>query len=281
MRALILAVVLATSATARAETAADRARALIAVQLAAFGQATDAPIRPLFAPDAVLVGYALDTAGKDANGFYVAHRIAGITPHVSIRKHAITSLVAGGDASTLWFTAELALTLTGGEPGERNWRTKPLVVRFTELCVRDAGGWKIVAAVFDRPHRKLAAAEDDAVEPIAGATAPGPLTALLASPAALAAALGTDRATFVVGTAPGERAVGRPAAARLLARWRELALTTPGVPREVHTATWGFAQAHVRWKRGGKEYAMFGLVIAVPGADGAWVPVGVHYTGLR
>ena len=103
------------------------------------------------------------------------------------------------------------------------------------------------------------------------------LTTLLATPGPTAALLAADPAVFVVGTDKGERATGK-AAAKLLATWARLTLAIEGTPREVRTARWGFAQAHVTWTKGTTLRRMNALIIALPQPDGTWKPVGLHYT---
>ena len=47
------------------------------------------------------------------------------------------------------------------------------------------------------------------------------------------------------GTEEGERGVGLAASKKLVTSWSKLSLAVDGKPREVRTATWGYAAANV------------------------------------
>jgi hypothetical protein len=106
-------------------------------------------------------------------------------------------------------------------------------------------GGKAVVVHVDDPRHPPGEWE---VTPIEPATAAGPLTALLADPKAMAAALLDDPAVVVLGTELAERAVGPAAARKLLRKWTRLALAIAGAPHEVRTASWSYAVANVDWK---------------------------------
>lgn len=67
----------------------------------------------------------------------------------------------------------------------------------------------------------------------------------------------------------------------LLGGWTNFALD--GKSREVRGPTWGYALAYMSQTVPDKKFPlrMSGLVIAVPGAGGAWSVVGVHFTGAN
>jgi hypothetical protein len=144
-----------------------------------------------------------------------------------------------------------------------------VTLRLTELLTAESG-WKVVAAAFSEPHDPTMEANPSG--PIDGATDAGPLTALLASPAQLQAALAKGTATSVFGTDRGEHAYGDAAARALVKTWSKLALAVEGKPREVHGKGWGFSLAYVNWLKKGDPYPsrMAGLVLGVPDDHGGW-----------
>ncbi len=110
-------------------------------------------------------------------------------------------------------------------------------------------------------------------------SAAGPLARLLLAPGEAATARADDPAVVVMGTAPGEIAVGPAAARALLERWRALPMAVLGDSvHEVHTPTYGYAVASIEMPPpgGGSSEKMLGLIIALPRGD-AWAVVGIHY----
>jgi hypothetical protein len=271
----LLAAAAAPAALAHADPRAD-AKKLVARQAAVIFDGDDDSFRALFAPDAIVLGLPPGDPGKELDAFYFRADLFGGSPHTQLRKLKVTSVTAGGDAHTLWLTAELSATAFIPEPGVGS-TTETVALRLSELAVDDGQGWKIVAAVLDQAGPSAETEAADTPEPLAGATSAGPLAAMLATPGPTAAALAADAGAFVLGTDKRERAVGK-AAAKLLRGWSKLALSIDGTPREIRTASWGFAQAHVAWKKGAKLYRMDALLIAIPRPDGSWQPVGLHYT---
>ena len=162
------------------------------------------------------------------------------SPHDTLRGVKIDKQVVGGDDSAVWVSAELSLSIWRDEPGTKA-HLETRAVRVTELLTAEAG-WKVVAAAFSEPHDPTM--EKNGGAPLTGATDPGPLSALLATPDKLAAALAKDATVF--GTDRDERAYG-PATGKLVASWSKLALSIGGKPREVHGKTAGFeiGRAHV------------------------------------
>ena len=269
MRCFIVLLLLA--GTAHADLEAD-ARKVLDGQLKTIRTGDEAAFRALFDPDAIVVGYKPDEPGKELSDLYFVADLFGGSPHTSLRKLAVKSIGGvGGDAKAMWFTAEITASAHIPEPGF-GASNETITFRLSELATFDGKAWKIVAAAVDLPSTPRGSAGSE----FTGATVAGPLTAMLAAPATTAAALRAD--AFVIGTDKAERGIG-PAAKKLLAKWSKLELAIEGKPREVRTATWGFAQAHVAWKQKTKTVYMSALVIAVPKPDGTWTPVGLHYSG--
>ena len=264
MRCLLIIAVLASAA--HADPKAD-AKKLVDEQIKVFKSGEDDKLRALFDPDAIVIGQRRREAGKDLSGGYFVPNMFGGSPHTQLKKLVLKSIAAaGGDAKVFWFTAELTASAHIPEPGF-GARNETLTLRLTELVV----GGKIVAAALDH----AAVPEEWTNGDITGATEAGSLTAMLATPATTGAALAADG--FAIGTDKGERAVG-PAAKKLLGKWAKLELSVEGKPREVRTATWGFAQARIAWKQKKETVHMLGFVIATPKPDGTWTPIGVHYS---
>ncbi len=115
------------------------------------------------------------------------------------------------------------------------------------------------------------------VDPLATTTDAGPLSKLLIDPGAIAKTLYDEPSIVVLGTEMSERAVGPAAAKKLLGSWAKLALSIDGKPREVRSATWGYAAANVAWMVKGKTTKMRATLYALQ-IDGAWKVVGVHFS---
>ena len=150
--------------------------------------------------------------------------------------------------------------------------------RVTQLAVHDDKGWRVVASLIGIQGGAISGGSPGDV---GGASAPGPLAPLLASPKAIADALSNDPHTFVLGTEPAERAIGPAAAKKLLASWAKLSFVVDGKVRELETASYGMVQAHVKWTKGKTAHWMDAMLVAVPGPNGTWKVVGVHYANLR
>lgn len=248
---------------------ADRARALLDSQLAAIND--DTAFKATFDKDAVVLGYNRHDA---LAGLRIETVFVGGSPHFTLKGTKLTSFVAGGNDAVVWFTAEVAVTIQGQEPGD-SWHHETRAMRVTEVAIGDVG-WKAVAAVIDQPHGALQESYAEAV-PILSPTTAGPLAALLGSPSKLGAALGKDANVFVLGSDANERAIGGPAATNLVKRWSKLVVSVDGKVREVTAKRWGFAQANVRYVARNKTYRMRGLLVALPMSDGKWDVVAVHY----
>lgn len=275
MRMVALIVLLTATRVALADKPADHARKIVSAQLEALRASDSDALKLTFAPDAVIIGLASD---KPASALVASEIVFDrmVNGPGDITKARTASIVAGGDAKTLWWTAEVVLSGTFREAGTTTptWTQK---YRLSELATHDGAAWKVVAAVFDTGTKNLPeVTAEDTPDAFAGATDAGPLTAMLAAPATIATSITTDASAFVIGTAPGERGIGK-AAKKTIGGWKKLSLSISGTPREVRTATHGFAQATVDWKKGKTTYRMVGVIFAVPRRDGSWQPVGVHY----
>ncbi len=188
-------------------------------------------------------------------------------------KHAkFTTLNAGARPGMMWSGSVIEIGYTR-EEGTLLTRT----LRSVELL--DASTGKVAAATFGEIE-KLHMALD--VGELPKSTDPGPLTKLLVSPTAVAAALADDPNVVVFGTDPAEQAFGPEAAKKLLATWANLKLTLDkDKSYEVRTDAWGYAVANINMpsKEADSPYRMSALVIAVP--DGAaWKVVALHYVPL-
>lgn len=264
----------------RAEAApspAERARAVVTAQLAALTDSDEAGLGATFAPDAVVLWPRAEPTVAKSGLDALDEDLVGGSPHLDITKGTIKKLSVGGTADAIVIVAELALTYDGAEPGFGRVKGTS-VIHAVELLVDTGGGaWKVVAASFE-PVETTDWGSSDEPGGIPGASSAGPLTPMLAAPTTLAAALDPGAATTVFGTGKGERAIGPAKAKKLLAGWRKLELAIIGAPREVRTATYGFAQATVRYKRKKGDPIYFrALLVAVPAADGAWRVVAAQY----
>lgn len=275
MKIVITIALLLASHVASAEKPADRARTILDAQLRALRAKDDSTWHATFSEDALVLGLARDKAAKELDVSYVIFENIVNGPG-DVTKAKISSLVAGGDAKTVWWTAEVVLngTFKEAETTTPTWTEK---YRVSELATHDGSAWKVVAAAID-PGRKDVpeVSADETPEKLAGATEAGALSALLAAPTSVASTISTGADAFVIGTSPKERGVGK-AAKKVIAGWSKLSLAIAGTPREVRTATYGFAQGFVDWKKGKTTYRMLAVIFAVPRADGSWQPVGLHY----
>ncbi len=226
-----------------------------------------AEARASFTADAFLVlpeTARRGAAGQDSDGFLA---VSDISPEDS----QLGKLTAGTRGDVTWLAAEVTQTygLLDCPPALKRCHAKRQL-RISELVV----GGQAVAAHVDDPKHAPVEAEPAALEP---GTAAGPLTALLADPKAMAAALLDDPAVVVLGTELRERAAGPAAAKKLLGAWAKLSLAVAGAPYEVRTKTWGYAAANVDWKARGKVVHMRATVFAVD-VGGAWRVVAAHYS---
>jgi hypothetical protein len=271
-------VLLLISTVAYADTPTDRARKFLQTQFDKIAEGREDAVKPTFAADAIVLGLDAEQTVSESNQD-LSMRLVGGSPHSVFKNAAIKSLVAGGDDTVVWFTADVTVTYNNWEPEDRPRNGLKLAWRVTELIVNDNGTWKCVAGVVTEPAKTEPQTHANH-DKIGAATKAGVLAPLLASPAQLTKVLSTDKSTFVLGTDKNERAVGQAAAKKLLARWTKLGMTVDGPVREVTTKTYGFAQASVQFQSKAKDktvyYTMQALIIAVPKGDG-WSVVGVHY----
>jgi hypothetical protein len=109
-------------------------------------------------------------------------------------------------------------------------------------------------------------------------TEAGPLTNLLISPSAVAAAIADDPNVVVFGTDPAEQAVGPESAKKLLASWSSLKLSLDNNESyEIRTDSWGYAIANVSFpSKSDSPNRMSALIIGVPDGSG-WKIVALHY----
>ena len=227
-------------------------------------------LRPLFAADALVVLPAGVTTGALPNGklrWFLSSNEAYFNDSTAGKLTTGTR----GDVSWVALDFKQPYRVAVDCPPESGTCDRKRTLRMTELIV----GGKGVAAHIDDPARGKR--EPAASVPIAPSTDAGPLTAMLADPTALAAALLDDPATSVFGTEEGERAVGLAASKKLVTSWSKLSLAVDGKPREVRTATWGYAAANVAWKSKTKTITMRATVFAVM-VGTAWKAVAVHYS---
>jgi hypothetical protein len=265
-----------SASPAAAPTVEARAKALIQKQLKALPE-DNAALSATFAKDAiVLLPYG--AAKVDAPDLELCAAIAGLHPHAEMKQAKLTGLVAGGSASMVWLAADLEIVVLLQEPGETP-SSEAHTVHALELL--DAGSdWKVVAASF--AEVRPLAQRRSSFGALPSPTSAGPLVPLLASPDKLAAAIGADP-VMVYGTDKAERAVGGAAAKALLGKWRKLplAIEDADAVREIRTANWAYAMAHVNIaKAGGPPYRMNAFVIAVPAANSTWSVVAASYGAL-
>jgi hypothetical protein len=255
------------------KSADARGRAILKAQLAAL--ANDEAFNATFAKQATVLtprgGNKIDS--PDAS---VASAIAFLNPHAEVKSATFDHFTAGGNAQVAWFSAELHLTIISREPQYPATEEKH-TVRAIELL--DGGAaWKVAVAAFTNVAPLYTFGTSTIDEP----TDAGALSQLLLSPPALADTLGDGAVVF--GTDPGERAIGTADSKALLARWKKLTITLDpsSKPREVHTASYGYAIANVRvaTKPGSEPYTLNAFVLALPGAGGAWSVVGASYGAL-
>jgi hypothetical protein len=248
-----------------------RAQKVIEAQVAAFKANSDASLAGTFDKDAVV----LARTGHEVDEGLLARTLAQVGPHERVLEVKLNNLVAGGNDDAVWLMAELAIAKQNEEP-EAKPSTTSEVIRATELIAASAG-WKVVAAAFSdsrKPGRL------GATFPMLDTTAAGPLAPMLAAPAKLADALAADPSVVVI---PPEdpAAVGPHAARALLATYAGRKLVVDGAARELHSETWGFAQANVSWlEPGGSPYRLTAQLIALPAPNGSWAIVAVQFLAL-
>jgi hypothetical protein len=278
MRIATCLILLASTAAAADSTRVDKiAEDVLAAQLPQVPRAAnddDAHRRARYTKDAVLLGSREETVGETPEDYVDLIPTLG---SVQVDVSRITSLVAGGDQSVVWYTSDVSADYSGAAEGEGEIHGSAKH-RITQVAVSDGKAWKVVASLLGLEGGAMFSG---APSDIGGATAAGPLAPLLASPKALAAALSADPHTFVLGTEKAERAIGPAAAKKLLTSWAKLSLVVDGKVREVETKSYGVVQGHVKWTKGKATHWMDAMVVAVPAPGGAWKVVGVHYANLR
>jgi hypothetical protein len=203
----------------------------------------------------------------------VASKIAFLNPHAEVKSATFDHFTSGGNAQVGWFAAEVHVTVASHEPGSAA-TTDAHTLRAIELLDGD----KVGVAAFTNVAKLNTFGTSSIKDP----TDAGALTSMLVSPDTLAAAL--DSGAVVFGTDPGERAIGRVDATKLLGNWKKLAITLDpkSKVREIHTSTYGYAITNVRIvaKPGGESDKLSAFVLAIPTASGGWSVVGVSYGAL-
>jgi hypothetical protein len=206
----------------------------------------------------------------------IGHDIAVMNPHSEFHGAKVTSFHVGGTAQMAWIAAELEISTSSHEPGEKPSKNT-LTIRTIQL-LDPAQDYKVVAASFGQVKPMERRPDTTKVE---APTDAGPLAALLSNPAGLASAFRADPDAAVFGTDPDEHAYGADAKA-LLAKWSKLSLAIePGKVHEVRTAGYGYVAADINLTSGtGNPYRLTALLIAVPAANGDWTPVALHFLPL-
>jgi len=250
-----------------------RAHKILDAQLDALRAGGDA-IVATFAPDAIVL---VPDAREAKTAPMLREAIVRTSPHQQLADIKVVKLVAGGRDGAVWWSGELAITITGGEP-QTGQSGGSAHVRVTELATSDAD-WKVVAAAFSEASKP--SMQRAAPAPIPSATDAGPVSAFAANAKQLDAALADDPSVAVFGTDPDEVAYGKTAAHALVAKWAGASFALQGKPRELRGKTWGFALQNVDLVVPGDKYPsrMAGLLIAVPDGD-AWRVVAAQYTSI-
>lgn len=269
---VIASVVLGTAVACAGVGPQQRAKAALDAQLAAMPGHDDKFVA-LFAKGAVVVTPKHASLADD-DSLSFGTEITTVHPHATLVSKKIDKLVAGGNANVVWFSADLAFTVHSSEGG----KTDDAVTRLHVVELLDgAQDWKPVVAAFSEV-KKLAYYERPRGE-VPAPTSPGPLAKLIADPAALSAALGAD--AVVLGTDPGDRAQGKAAAQKMLAKWTKLGLSIEQHDKvhEVATKTYAYAIANVDMpneKPNEAPYRMHAVVVAIPDGNG-WQVVAATY----
>jgi hypothetical protein len=256
---------------AKVVTPSPRGKAILQAQLDAVKHWSDSSaMDATFARSAIVL---LPNGERQAAGGNVATAIAFLNPHATVKDATFDHFTSGGNASVEWFTADLHVTVTSSEPGQRAI-TEKHTVRAIEL-LDGAADWKVAVAAFTNVAKLHAIGAC----PIADATPPDGLVNLLVAPDALATALAPG--AVVLGTDPAERGEGA-AAKTLVGTWKKLKLSldTEQKAREVHTATYGYGMTNVKLapaKAGGYPQAMSAFVLALPGPSNTWSVVAASY----
>lgn len=223
-----------------------------------------------FRPDALVLSPEAVEASDTSNE--LGTRIPRLLGQKVFGQAKITSLNAGARRGMMWSGSVIEIAYTN-QDGAKTTRT----LRSIELL--DASTGKVAAASFGEIEKMK---QQLGVGSIAKSNDPGPLTKMLVSPTAIAAALADDPNVVVFGTDPAEQAIGPEAAKKRLASWANLKLTIDkDKSYEVRTDAWGYAVANINLpsKDADSPYRMSALLIAVP--DGAaWKVVALHYLPL-
>lgn len=278
----ILLVVVLVMGVAYAETPTQVATKLVNAHLDALKNNDDTEGKALektFAPDGLVIAPDGDL-GTPKTGLprvktsIVGGNVGGMPAGVASVK--IGSLTSGGDDKVTWLAAELEF-VTYSRNAPKTAPRSTHTIRLTELAVADGGKWKVVAALFGKPGTP----KRDSNPPlmISGETKPGSLSKILVSPEYLSNGLAKDATVVVFGTDKAEKAIGGPAAKKLVDSWKSLKLEIEGDVREIATSTYGFVQANVNWvKPGGAPYRMRALMIATrDGTSDPWTIRAVQF----
>ena len=162
--------------------------------------------------------------------------------------------IGGLGADAAWVSARLEMGGTYEGADAPVGKRYAYAVHMTALARKQGGAWKLAVAHYSeaipgkRAVEHVARREVEALAPIPGGI-PGGETdqaaAWLASPAELAAHLSRDPATVLVGSSPGEKAVGAARAGRMLGTWKKVKLAVSGPVRELRGEGWLVVAAHL------------------------------------
>jgi hypothetical protein len=250
-----------------------RGRAVLQAQLAALGD--NEAFAATFAAQATVL---TSSGANEVHAFdsHAASAIGSLNPHAEVQSATFDHFVSGSAGQIAWFAADLHITVVSREP-ESQPSTESATVRAIELLDATAG-WKVTVAAFT----SVASLNKSGACNIRDVTDAGPLTSLLTSPPAIAAALGDG--AVVYGTDPSERGLGTKDARALLARWKNLTISLDEPPkiREVRGAMYGYAmgKVHITTKPGGPSYSLNAFLLALPIAGGKWSVIGASYGAL-
>ena len=263
-----VAVVAPDAAAKPATDVTPRAKQLADAQITALHGLDQAALSGTFSKDAVILASG---AGHETSDDMLAQTFAQLSPHDTLKDVSASGLVAGGNDDAVWWFENVTIEKHNAEPGEKP-SDVTTSMRVTELATA-ASGWKVVAAAAGASG---SARQPGGVFPIPDATSPGPLAALLADPAQLAAALAPDAVAVGYDDKVG---AGADKARAVVTAWPKGMTVTDA--REVRDAKSGFVQANVSWPApSGKPYRATAQVLALPKADGSWSVVAVQLLAL-
>lgn len=261
-----------SSGAAAAPIAVDKLRALLDAQVAALPD-NGAALLSTFGKDAIALTPQVVTATPSYTD--IGHDIVAMNPRSQFVSAKVTSFHAGGSTQLAWFAAELEIVTSSHDPGEKPGN---IVNAIRTVQLVDPAQNKVVAASFGRVKPMERRGDTPKVE---APTDAGPLAALLTKPDTLATTFSADTNAAVFGTDPDERGFGADAKT-LVGKWSALVLAIePGRVHEVRTAGYGYVAADVNLTSGaGKPYRLTALLVAMPGANGGWTPVALHFIAL-